>query len=271
MLGGGGLAGIAWLTGVLYGLCEAGVVVTPGAGADLVIGTSAGSTVGGQLASGLSLAELFQRQVDPARQNTELQPTGMSVEKLQRTMAELAEQTSDRLELRRRIGRLALDALTADEPTRRRVIETRLPSHDWPIWRLSLVAVDARTGETAVFDRARGVPLVDAVAASCAVPGAWPPVTIGTSRYIDGIVRGWTNVDLAKDYQRVLVVAPIVEPTWPEQLAGLASQVEVIRPDEASLAAFGTDVLNPAVRAPAAEAGRNQGQREAERVRALWS
>jgi hypothetical protein len=34
------------------------------------------------------------------------------------------------------------------------------------------------------FDGASDVELVDVVAGSCAVPGAWPPVTIGNRRYM---------------------------------------------------------------------------------------
>jgi NTE family protein len=268
VLGGGGLAGIAWLTGVLYGLAEAGVNLT---NPDLVVGTSAGSTVGAQLASGLPLAELYQRQVDPALRTPELVPTGMSVEELLRTMVTMTEETPDPVELRRRIGKLALNTPTVDEAARHAVIEARLPKHEWPSWPLRIVAVDAYTGETAVFDRDAAISLVDAVAASCAVPGVWPAVTIGSSRYVDGAVRTLTNLDLARDHRRVLVIAPMVDLNFPDQLAELTGRVEVIQPDEASQAAFGTDVLDPAVRTPAAQAGRAQGQREAARVAALWT
>jgi NTE family protein len=236
-----------------------------------VVGTSAGSAVGAQLASGLPLAELYQRQVDPALQNPELTPTGMSLDELLCTMATMAEETPDPVELRRRIGTLALDTPTVDEAARRAVIEARLPKHEWPDWPLRIVAVDAYSGETAVFDRDSGTSLVDAVAASCAVPGVWPPVTIGSSRYVDGAIRTFTNVDLARDYRRVLVIAPMVDPRLPDQLAELTGRAEVIEPDEASHAAFGTDVLNPAVRTPAAHAGRAQRRREAARVAALWT
>ncbi len=41
--------------------------------------------------------------------------------------------------------------------------------------------------------------------------------------------------------------------------------------DEASLAAFGRDPLDPATRAPAARAGRAQAGRVAADVRAAWS
>ena len=55
VMGGGGVAGIAWMTGVLTGLDEVGQDVT---GADLIVGTSAGSAVAAQVASGLSLEAL---------------------------------------------------------------------------------------------------------------------------------------------------------------------------------------------------------------------
>ena len=49
VLGGGGVTGIAWMTGLLAGLAEAGTDLTS---ADLVVGTSAGSVVGAQILSG---------------------------------------------------------------------------------------------------------------------------------------------------------------------------------------------------------------------------
>ena len=56
VLGGGGITGIAWEIGVLAGLAEAGVDLT---GADLVVGTSAGSVVGAQLTSGAELEAMY--------------------------------------------------------------------------------------------------------------------------------------------------------------------------------------------------------------------
>ncbi|MBP2326195.1 putative acylesterase/phospholipase RssA [Kibdelosporangium banguiense] len=68
VLGGGGVAGIAWMTGLLAGLAESGKDVT---GADLIVGTSAGSAVAAQLGSGLSLDELYagrsSRRCSPPR------------------------------------------------------------------------------------------------------------------------------------------------------------------------------------------------------------
>lgn len=69
VLGGGGVAGIAWMTGLLAGLAEAGQDVT---GADVIIGTSAGAAVAAQVGSGLPLDALFARQVGPALQAREI-------------------------------------------------------------------------------------------------------------------------------------------------------------------------------------------------------
>src|SRR6202034_736851 len=69
VLGGGGVAGIAWMTGLLAGLAEAGDDIS---GADVIIGTSAGAAVAAQLGSGLALDELYARQAEPERQAAEI-------------------------------------------------------------------------------------------------------------------------------------------------------------------------------------------------------
>ncbi|MFG1708220.1 patatin-like phospholipase family protein [Nonomuraea sp. M3C6] len=267
VLGGGGVAGIAWETGVLTALADAGVDVTA---ADRIIGTSAGSTVAAQVTSGLPLSDLLKRQTDPALQTPEL-PSGVPMEELWTRFQQIFEQTPDPAGQRRAIGALALGASTVTEARRREVIEARLPVHEWPERDLVIVAVDALTGEPRLFAPGSGVGLVDAVAASCAVPGVWPCVTIDGVRYMDGGVRTSTNADLAAGFDRVLVLAPLPdmaegEPAW----KGLEGTVEVIEPDEDSLAAFGADPLAPEVRTPSAEAGYAQGRSAAARVTAIW-
>jgi NTE family protein len=266
VLGGGGVAGIAWMTGLLTGLAEAGQDV---AGADVVIGTSAGANVAAQLGSGLPLAELYARQVEPARQSREL----MAVIDWAKFAADLEPYlagASTPVEQLRNFGRFALDADTVPEPERIAVIVSRLPSRDWPVTPTKLTAVDCVSGELAVFDASSGVSLVDAVAASSAVPGIWPPVTIGGRRYMDGGVRSSDNADLAAGAARVIVISPLgldspLPTSMPlrEVLAGLkrdGSAVTLISPDEVSAAAIGTNALDPATRLPAATAGRAQGR-----------
>lgn len=270
VLGGGGVAGIAWATGLIAGLADEGVDVT---GADLLVGTSAGSTVAAQLSSGLTIEELYARQADPARQNKELVPPGISVEELWTTLQRMYAEFPDLSELRKRIGALALETDTVPEAVRLEVIKDRLPVHSWPDRPFKIVAVDAYTGEPRIFDRDSGVGLVDAVAASCAVPGVWPPVTIGDTRYVDGGVRTAANADLAEGHDRVLVIAPLTDPWLNDQVAALkpSARVELVVPDVDSLAAFGTDPLDPATRTPSAKAGRVQGRKTAGSLTSLFS
>ncbi|MEV0386294.1 patatin-like phospholipase family protein [Nonomuraea sp. NPDC050643] len=265
VLGGGGVAGIAWETGVLAALADEGVDTLT---ADRIIGTSAGSTVAAQITSGLPLAGLLARQIDPALQTTELS-SGVAVEELWARFQQIYETPGDPAEQRREIGAMALAASTVGEAERRAVIEARLPVHKWPERDLVIVAVEALTGEPRLFGPDSGVELVDAVAASCAVPGVWPCVTIDGVRYMDGGVRTGTNADFAAGYDRVLVLAPMPEPAEPAW-GRLDGAVEVIEPDAAALAAFGADPLAPEVRTPSAEAGYAQGRAVAARVAAMW-
>jgi NTE family protein len=266
VLGGGGVAGIAWITGLLAGLADAGQDVT---GADLVIGTSAGANVAAQLGSGLSLGELVARQVDPALQSRELM-AAIDWEKFAAGLQPYVAGASTPVEQLRGFGEFALQADTPPEADRLAVIESRLPSRDWPVRPMKLTAVDCVSGELTVFDAASGVSLVEAVAASSAVPGIWPPVTIGGRRYMDGGVRSADNADLAAGADRVIVISPLgLDSPLPTYLplravlAGLkdgGATVTVISPDEASAAAIGTNALDPATRVPAATAGRAQGR-----------
>ncbi|MGD0704018.1 MAG: patatin-like phospholipase family protein [Trebonia sp.] len=267
VLGGGGVAGIAWITGVLAGLADAGQDVT--GGADLVIGTSAGATVAAQLGSGLSLDELFARQVDPALQARELM-VELDLAKYGADLQPYVGAATSPADLLRRFGRFALDAKTVPESQRRAVIESRLPSAAWPATPTKLIAIDCGSGELAAFDADSGVSLIDAVGASAAVPGIWPPVTIDGRRYMDGGVRSSDNADLAAGAQRIVVISPLGMntelPTWlplRDVVAGLSADgasVTVVSPDPASAAAIGTNPLDPATRAPAATAGRAQGR-----------
>ncbi|MEV5720239.1 patatin-like phospholipase family protein [Amycolatopsis mediterranei] len=265
VLGGGGVAGIAWTTGLLAGLAGRGQDLT---GADLLVGTSAGSVVAAQVTSGRSLDELYARQADPARQTPEI-PAEIDFEKFAADFGGAVTGASDPAEVRRAVGQLALATETVPEADRLEVIAARLPVHEWPAQRLVIVAVDAETGEPRRFDRTSGVSLVDAVAASCAVPGVWPAVTIDGRRYVDGGVRSAENADYATGFTRVTVVSPLgvdaplpMEKPLPEVLDDLraaGAEVALITPDEASRAAIGENPLDPARRTPAAEAGRAQG------------
>jgi NTE family protein len=274
VLGGGGITGIAWEIGVLAGLAEAGTDLS---GADLVVGTSAGSVVGAQLACGAALEAMYARQLEAA--------TAEKAARLNRaTLAQfgwaMLRSRGKDVEFRRRIGALALAAekagVTPSEQERLDVIGSRLVSSQWPERALLITAVDAETGEFRTFDRDSGVPLLQAVAASCAVPGVYPPVTIDGRRCVDGGMRSAANADLAHDHDRVVVLAPIPRGVGPmasvdAQVTSMVSRVAVVSPDKDSRTAIGRNVLDPAARAPSAEAGRRQAATVAARVAEVWN
>jgi NTE family protein len=270
VLGGGGITGIAWEWGLLAGLAAAGITLGD---ADLVVGTSAGSVVGAQVANGLDPSVRYKAQLEPPDKEVAaaLGPGLM----LRFGLAMVGSRAPQ--QVRQRIGRLAQRARTAaTEQERVAVIESRLPVKDWPTSRrLAITAVDTETGGFRVFDRESGVPLVLAVAASCAVPGVWPPVTIEGRRYMDGGVRSGANVDLAAEYDRVVVLAPLPRGFGPmpgaaAQVKELGGQVALVHPDATAQKAFGRNMLDPATRAAAARAGLAQAPSVVEAVRAVW-
>ncbi len=272
VLGGGGVAGIAWELGVLDALAIAGVDLTT---ADRIVGTSAGSAVGAQLCTGESLESLCARQLVPAEQSAELQVES-SLDSLIEQFAACFDGAPDALEVRRRLGAVALGAPTVEEAARIAVIESRLSSHEWSERELLVTAVDAFTGEFRVFDKNSGVPLVSAITASCAVPGIWPPVTIGDTRFMDGGVNSGSNADLAEGCEIVVIIAPFAGGFGPtaeveaEALRSTGAIVEVIAADVGATEAFGTNVLDPATRAPSLREGRRQGALEAQRIAKVW-
>jgi len=276
VLGGGGVAGIAWMTGLLLGLSEHAVDLRS---AELTIGTSAGATLAAQLGSKVSLKELFERMANPSAQTREITPDPRLLASFQEARATLAS-TPDRAERIRKIGKWALETSTVAESERRAVVASRLPSRAWPDHELWIVAIDAESGETRVWDRRSGVDLVDAVVASCAVPGIWPPVTIQGRRYMDGGVRSAENADLAKGYARVLILSPMGTTLPRIGGGGLNEQIEIlqqqggkpylINPDAKSRKAMGLNPLSPETRGPAANAGRKQGRSIAVDLAAFW-
>ena len=271
VLGGGGVTGIAWEIGVIAGLAGLGIDL---AAADVIIGTSAGSVVGADITSGQELEALYQAQLAPPVPEPAARLGWGIIGRLLWVMST----SRDPVRARARIGRWALAARTMPEAARRKVIEAWLPASDWPAQAFQVTAVDARTGEFVVFDSAGDAGLVDAVGASCAVPGVWPPVTIGDRRLMDGGVRSVANADLAAGYKRVVIVAPVAKglghmTSARRQAAALTAagaHVVLVQPDRAAVHAIGHNVLDLSRRAAAAAAGRAQAAAEAAAVRAVW-
>jgi NTE family protein len=277
VLAGGGVAGIAWETGVLLGLTESDPRIASWLHDERTryLGTSAGSTVAAQLAGGTPLQELFDAQLRGAAAEIAV---SIDLREFGGMMARAAAGATSPEDARRRIGEIALASETPAPVARRAVIESRLPSHEWPEREIRVTAVDTATGELVVFDRSSGVSLVDAVAASCAVPGIWPPVEIRGAFFMDGGMRTTANADLAAGAERILIIVPGPEVTPfgpaipPAELDALAdARVKIVYADEDSIAAMGSNPLDPATREPAAEAGRRLGRTIAADVSTLWA
>jgi NTE family protein len=271
VLGGGGVTGVAWELGLIAGLLDKGIDVTT---ADLFVGSSAGAVVAAQITAGVTVEELFGRQLAGAGQEVAAR-IGMGA--LAGLGLAMVRGGGERAVLQR-VGAMALRAKTMPQAERKAIIAGRLPVDAWPQPRLMITAIVARTGEFVVFDKDSGVSLVDAVAASCAVPGVWPPSDVNGELYIDGGIRSPANVDLVPpEYDRVVVIAPLVASfsrsmSVKAQVAALpaGTRTAVVSPDEAATRAIGNNVLDPAKRADAARAGRVQAGTVAAAIEAVW-
>jgi NTE family protein len=300
VLGGGGAAGQAWQIGVIAGLAEAGLDLTEAA--DLVIGTSAGSTTAAQVRSGIPPAELLASVLSPPARPTgqsREQPPSLPRATVYERMRAIGAAATSAADLQRAMGAFGLESdpvLESGAGPRRALVAARLPRAEWPDRPMIVVALNAQTGELAAFDRDSGVDLVDAVTASTALPGLTATHDINGTRYINGGVRSAENADLASGYANVVVLSPFggrsgtapgrdANPAgqfeglrrFPgadlasqvESLRKQGSRVEVITPDADSETAMGTNQMDPATRGPAARAGYTQGKREATRVTSI--
>ncbi|MDL9980803.1 patatin-like phospholipase family protein [Microbacterium sp. ASV49] len=271
VIAGGGAAGNAWAIGLVAGLADAGVDVSR---ADLIIGTSSGSTVAAQITN-TAPPELYASilgeppQPAGARRGPARGISGQNYLDWSNAIIASAEDAAD---MRRKMGAAALerDASDGADGMRWREITTsRLPGVTWPEQRVLITALDARTGEPVVFDRDSGVELVDAVAASTS---AMIPYPIGEDRYLNGSYRRGENADLAAGYDRVLMLVPFGGRTrmpdtlgmdLPAQIAELeagGSRVQTVVPDAGAGEVFDANALDPATRLPAARGGYEQGR-----------
>ncbi|MEU4428739.1 patatin-like phospholipase family protein [Actinoplanes sp. NPDC024001] len=271
VLGGGGVTGIAWELGVLCGLQRAGV---PLGDADVVIGTSAGSVVGSIVTAGIDLEAAVAMQQVPPPSSAGAAGSRGGAGRVLTALAVLADPSVPALEARMRVGAFALSASTQDEASYIARMTSILPVRQWPARDLRITAVDTADGRDVVFDAASGVPLELAVAASCAVPGLMPPVTIDGRRYMDGGIRLGAGADLAEGADHLVVIAPMaaLDPARieTEMTSTGAGKTLLIAPDEATMAAMGQNFMDARRRAASVEAGLQQGAAVAEAVRAVW-
>jgi NTE family protein len=290
VLSGGGPVGIAWETGVVAGLAKAGVRL---ADADLIVGTSAGSVVGAQIALGRDPAAMYEAQRQAAASAATARaeaPSGPpDLGGLMQVMMKAAAEDRPLEERLRDVGTFALNAQTADEEAFVRGFATRFEGVDsWPAKDFRCTAIDAATGRFVVWDRESGVPLSRAVASSCAVPGIFPPITIGGSRYYDGGIRSASNADLAAGAETVVLISLIAGDTASSdpraeiarrrvegEISALreagARAVEVLGPNAAAREAFGPNLMDGRRNAAAADHGFRLGEAESARIGQVWN
>jgi NTE family protein len=268
VLGGGGVVGIAWEAGVVAALSEAGVDL---ADADVVVGTSAGSVIGARVVLGCPADEIVDHALgrvelalDPDAQATPLvhgDPAAVR-EVFMRWMAidEVDEQACAE------VGMHAAASPTMSERAWVDLFRAQLPA-EWPTADLRAVAVSVTSGVRKVFTADSDVPMHVAAAASCSVPGLFPPVTIDGDRYTDGGVWSCSNADLLLDdgLDAVVFAGAMVGDDGISRLGARSIEREL-----AALRAAGTrtlaitpgtsfsgaSLMDPTQREPALEAGR---------------
>ncbi len=278
VLGGGGLVGIAWETGVLLGLRDGGIDTRD---ADLVIGTSAGSMVGVRVAAGHDLADALE----PPEAGLPLPEGGIDLAAYDRIMKAWTSVDLMSEDVAREIGREASAAPACAPEAWIAQTGGHCGVADWPETDYVAVVVDVATGRHRGVDRASGVPLASAIAASCAIPGVFPPIPFDGALWMDGGVRSGTSADLAgeRGADRVLVVAPmcdrmgVVGPLSQRalrvELDGLEAKgiwSHAVLPGEREAERMGDDLMNPAFIEPALEAGTEQGRALATSALADW-
>lgn len=291
VLGGGGPVGIGWESGLTLGLAEKGIHF---AEADAIYGTSAGSVVGANIALGLDLRGAIE-QVAATASARGVAPVADGAGGANRmtalieAMVAAVTSTAPPEEARKTLGRISLESDVVSEE-RFVGLFANLAGHDWPR-HFSCTAVDTATGEFVLWREVSGIDLQRGVASSCSVPGVFPPVSIGESRYMDGGMRTGLNADVAVGHDRVVVVSctPLTLPeglsnpifdalvgsvqTEIATLESSGSKVEAIEPNAAMLevSGWGTALMDTSRAAAAFEVGLEQGTAEADRIGSLWN
>jgi NTE family protein len=261
VLSGGGFAGAAWMVGLIEGLRDRGIDLGD---ADLIVGTSGGARTGVQLATGVlgEVAGMYRRGDAPPA------TAAASLDRFVTASMRILSEAQGPEAVRRIANLEPLGERLADPDERRAVIAAHLPVQEWPEKPLAIVAVDAQTGSRVVFDAGSGVPLLDAVTASGALPGIYPLVAIGGHRHADGAAHSLYSADLAAGHDIVTVVSPIaLNPSLQSLLDGEVAKlggatVNVLVADEASVATIGPDPLSVETVPAAVDAGVAQARRE---------
>jgi NTE family protein len=182
------------------GLHEAGVDLS---GAEVIVGTSAGALVGALLASGREVTDALICLASLG-QSMDTGSLAAGDEAFLRAVRQ-ANLESDPRRALRAIGRSAKEASTLAEDIYLGLFST-LDGTPWPAG-FQCTAIDIDTGDLVVWGQGSGVPLLQAVASSCAVPVLFPSVTIEGHRYMDGGLLSHLNAAAAPPTDVLVVLS----------------------------------------------------------------
>lgn len=226
VLGGGGLVGLAYHSGVLKALDDFGIDPSV---AEVTVGTSAGSVIAAYLGAGWTASDFYDyahgrhslSTADEREQRREVRelfdPMWTNrAERLRRSVGSLFTLASARGYWKigvphARLRRAFPSGLYSTKASQDRFARD-LPEQ-WPRDGLYISAVDVYTGKLVAFGSEDAPPatLRQAVLASTAIPGLFPPVRIGGRYYVDGGIASATSLDLAAaaGCETILCVAPL--------------------------------------------------------------
>ena len=221
VLGAGGGVGRAFHAGVLAALQDA--LGIDARDAQVIVGTSAGSLDGAFLRAGVAPRDLYARiaggrvsatagalyarlpeWVEPEQEGPAAGWRPASMRRF-RTLASRPWTLAPRS-----MGTLVAAALPEGRRSTRLIEATvaRLHPRGWPEAALWVPAVRLDDGTRVVFGRDATPPasVGHAVAASCAIPGYFAPVTVAGERFVDGGAHSPSNLDLVAGRRLDLVI-----------------------------------------------------------------
>ena len=234
LLSGGGSVGIAWENGILAGLVDA-IGFEP-AKSTVIVGTSAGSAVGADMALGKNPHDALALDRDRVNPRRELPPPDLERGAFAEVIALMLSPAAGTPETVARIAEIARDADTAlSEDQFVAMFKRTVGTDEWPDVDFRPTATACSTGRPKFWTAADGAPLSRAVASSCAIPGYFPTVSHAGEHYMDGARGPRYHTGIVKDLalDAALFLGPKI---------AIASVSEMLIEDMAALAATGVRV-----------------------------
>jgi NTE family protein len=277
LLGGGGSVGIAWENGVLAGLGDA-IGFEP-AKSTVIVGTSAGSSVGADMALGKDPHDALALDRDGKNPRRTLPPPDLEKGAFAEIIALMLSPAAGKPETVARIAEIAKEANTAlSEDQFVAMFKKTVGTDEWPDVDFRPTATACSSGKPKFWTAADGVPLARAVASSCAIPGYFPTVSHAGEHYMDG-ARGpqyHTGIvkPLALDAALFIgpkIAVPRVSEMLVDDMAALEAtgvRVHTILGSE-RLAALGPNLMDYSKRPAAFECGLADGADHAAAVKEL--